>query len=108
MTDLATLPPMAGDRLDGGGGGGSRGQLARGEQLPQMLKQPQRRQLSIRVTAGWLHAPARREADVPRFRLRADVAFSLVLDDGEPAETASASVWTAPTGQATFTWLEEA
>lgn len=105
MTDLATLPPMTGDRLDAGGGG-SRGQLARGEQLPQMLKQPQ--QLSILVTAGWLYVPARREADVPRFRLRADVAFSLVLDDGEPAETASASVWTAPTGQATFTWLEEA
>lgn len=65
-----------------------------------MLKQPQRQQLSILVTAGWLDAPARLEADVPRFRLSADVTFSRVLDDGEPTETACASVWTAPTGPA--------
>lgn len=83
-------------------------QLARGEHLPQVLRQPQRQQLSILVNAGWVDAPARPEPDAPRFRLSADVAFSLVLDDGEPTETACASVWTAPTGQAKFKWLEEA
>jgi hypothetical protein len=82
-------------------------QLAGPRGLPSQLKQRQRKQLSILAHAGWVGADAQSRGASSRFRLSDEVAFSLVLDDGEPTETAIASVWTAPTGRAKFKWLQE-
>lgn len=82
--------------------------VARGSTLPQVPKQAERQQLSILVRAGWLHTPAGRSGAPNALALHPDVAFSLVLDDGEPTERASTTVFTAPTRRKQFTWLDDA
>lgn len=80
--------------------------LSRGDTLAQVPKQAERQQLSILVQAGWLQAPPGRSGVPNRLVLHPDVAYSLVLEDGEPTEQASASVWTEPSNRAKFTWLD--